>query len=80
MQKKEADNQNAVEKEAIERNLALAQLTERRCDNVVTSSWLTLSQRCGTVENESCGDVGFRHCDNVAVRRCQDVATTSLQH
>ena len=41
------------------------QLAQRRCDNVVTTSLLTLSQRCGTVENESCADV--------------DVATTLLQ-
>ena len=33
------------------------QLAQRRCDNVVTTSWLTLSKRCGTVENESCRDV-----------------------
>ena len=49
----------------------LTQLAQRLCNNVVTTSWLTLSQRCGTVENESCGDV--------AVQRCQDVATTLLQ-
>ena len=55
------------------------QLALRRCDNVVTMSLLTLSQRCGTVENESCVDVGFRGCDNVALRRYQDVATTLLQ-
>ena len=48
-------------------------------DNHVTTSLLTLSQRCGTVENESCADVGFRGCDNVALRRYQDVATTLLQ-
>ena len=29
----------------------VTQLAQRRCDNVVTTSWLTLSQRCGTVEN-----------------------------
>ena len=40
---------------------------------------LTLSQHCGTVENESCADVGFRRCDNVALRRYQDVTTTLLQ-
>ena len=56
-----------------------AQLAQRRCDNVVTTSLLTLSQRCGTVENESCTDVSFRRCDNVALQRCQDVATTLLQ-
>ena len=47
--------------------------------DVVTTSMLTLSQRCGTVENESCADVGFQHCDNVTLRRHQDVATTLLQ-
>ena len=40
---------------------------------------LTLSQRWGTVENESCADVGFRR-DNVALRRYQDVDTTLPQH
>ena len=45
------------------------QLAQRRCDNVVTTSLLTLSQRCGTVENESCADVGFRHFDNATLRR-----------
>ena len=40
---------------------------------------LTLSQRCGTVENESCADVGFQRCDNVTLQRYQDVATTLLQ-
>ena len=55
------------------------QLAQRCCDNVVTTSWLTLSQRCGRVENEGCTDVSFRRCDNVAVRRCQDVSTTLLQ-
>ena len=54
-------------------------MAQRSCDNVVTTSWLTLSQRCGTVENESCDDVGLRRCDNVAAPRCQDVATTLLQ-
>ena len=39
----------------------------------------TLSQRCGTVENESCADVSFRRCDNVALQRFQDVVTTLLQ-
>ena len=57
-----------------------AQLAQRRCDSVVTTSLLTLSQRCGTVENASCTDVSFRRCDNVALQRCQDVATTSPQH
>ena len=47
--------------------------------DVVTTSLLTLSQRCGTVENESCTDVSFRRCDNVALQRCQDVASTLLQ-
>ena len=44
---------------------------------------IALSQRCGTVENESCAVVSFRRYDNVALRRYQDVATTlleSLQH
>ena len=57
----------------------VSQLAQRRCDNVVTTSLLTLSQRCGTVENESCTDVSFRCCDNVALQRCQDVASTLLQ-
>ena len=35
--------------------------------DVVTTSWLMLSQRCGKVENESCGDVSFRRCANVVV-------------
>ena len=55
------------------------QLAQRRCDNVVTTPLLTLSQRCGTVENESCADVSFRRCDNVAVQCCQDVATKLLR-
>ena len=59
--------------------LVSSQLAQQRCDNVVTTLWLTLSQHCGTVENESCADVSFRRSDNVAVRRCQDVATTLLQ-
>ena len=46
----------------------------------VTTSWLTLSQGCGKVENDSCGDVSFRRCSNVVVPRCHNVATTSLQH
>ena len=37
-----------------------AQLAQRRFDNIVTTSLLTLSQRCDTVKNESCADVGFR--------------------
>ena len=53
--------------------------SQRPCDNVATTSWLMLSQRCGTVENESCAGVSFPRCDNVAVRCCQDVATTLLQ-
>ena len=48
----------------------VSQLAQQRCDNVVITSWLTLSQRCGKVKNESCGDVSFRRCDNVVVRRC----------
>ena len=56
-----------------------SQLAERRCDNVATTSLLTLSRRCGTVENESCTDVSFRRCDNVALQRYQDVASTLLQ-
>ena len=55
------------------------QLAQRRCDNIVTTSLLMLSQRCGTIENESCADVGFGRCDNVALRRYQDVAATLLQ-
>ena len=51
----------------------------QRCDNVVTTSSLTSSQRCGKFENESCGDPSFRRCDNVVVRHCQDIATTLLQ-
>ena len=47
--------------------------------DVVTSSLLTLSQRCNTVENESCADVGFQRCDNVTLRRYQEFATTLLQ-
>ena len=39
----------------------------------------TLSQRGGTVKNESCAEAGFRHCDNVALRRYQDVTITLLQ-
>ena len=54
-------------------------LAQRRCDNVVTTLVLTLSQRYDTVKNESCAYVGFRNCDNVALRRSQDVTTTLLQ-
>ena len=39
----------------------------------------TLSQRGGTVKNESCAEAGFRRCDNVALRRYQDVTITLLQ-
>ena len=58
---------------------APSQLAQRRYDNVVTTSLLTLSQSCGTVENESYTDVGFRRCDKVALRHYEDVATTLLQ-
>ena len=54
------------------------QLAKQRCDNVVTTSWLTLSQRCGMVKNESCGNDGLRRCDIVAVQRCHKVAITTL--
>ena len=37
--------------------LITAHPAQRRCDNVATTSWLMLRQRCSTVENESCGDV-----------------------
>ena len=56
------------------------QLSQWRCDNVVTTSLLTLWQCFGLVKNESCADVSFRRCDNVALRRYQDVATTLLQY
>ena len=56
------------------------QLAQPRCDNVVTTPLLTLSQRCGTVENESCTDVSFRRCDKIALRCFHNVATTSRQH
>ena len=56
-----------------------SQLAQPRCDNVVTTSLLTLSQRCGMVENESCTDVSLRRCDKVALQRCQDVAAKLLQ-
>ena len=56
-----------------------SQLAQRRCDNLLTRSLLTLSQRCGTVKNESCTDVSLRRCDNVALQRCQDLASTLLQ-
>ena len=36
-----------------------AQLAQQRCNNIVRTSFLTLSQRCDMVENESCADVGF---------------------
>ena len=56
-----------------------SQLAQRRCDNVLTTLLLTLSQCCGMVEKESCTEVNFRRCDNVALQRCQDVASTLLQ-
>ena len=54
-------------------------------DDHVTTSLLTLSRRCGTVENQSCADVGFRRCDNVALqrslsRRCHKVPATMPQN
>ena len=55
------------------------QLAQRRCDNVVTTAWLTLSQRCGTVENERCCNVGLLHCQDVVKtlpQCCYNVATT----
>ena len=55
------------------------QLAQGHCHNVVTTSLLTLSQRCGMVENESCTNVSFWRCNNVALQRCQDVAATLLQ-
>ena len=45
----------------------ITQMPQQRFHNVVTTSWLTLSQHWGMVENES--------CDNVM----SDVATTLLQ-
>ena len=48
------------------------QLAQRRCDNVVTTSLLTLSQRCGSVENESCTNVG----PTTLPQRCYNVDTT----
>ena len=56
-----------------------SQLAQRRFDNVETTSLLTLSERCYTVENESCTDVSSRRCGKVALQRCQDVASTLLQ-
>ena len=56
-----------------------SQLAQRRFDNVETTSLLTLSERCGTVENESCTDVSSRRCYKVALQRCQDVGSTLLQ-
>ena len=56
------------------------QLEHRRCNNVVPTSLLTLSQRSVTFENENYADFIFRRYHNVAVRRCQDVAATSPQH
>ena len=58
---------------------ASSQLGQRRCHNVIITSWLTLSQRCGTVKNESCSNVGLQRCDNIVVWCSQDVATTLLQ-
>ena len=58
------------------RLLLCATIATMSCRNNL--SWLTLSQRCGTVKNESCGDVGLRRCDNLGERRCQDVAITLL--
>ena len=57
----------------------ILELAQRGCGNVVTTSRLTLSQRCGKLGNKSCGDVSFHRCDNIVARRCQDVATTLLQ-
>ena len=56
------------------------QLVQPRCHNVVTTPLLTLSQRCGTVENESCTDVSFRRCDKIALQCFHNVATMSWQH
>ena len=60
-----------------------SQLAQWRCDNVVTTSWLTLSQHCGTVENESCGDVGpdvvtvlLSNIVKTLPQRCYNVDTT----
>ena len=39
----------------------------------------TLSQRGGTVKNESCTEAGFQRCDSVAIRRYQDGTITLLQ-
>ena len=44
------------------------QLAQRRCENVVTTSLLTLSQRCDTVVNE------------VVPTSVSDVVTTSLSN
>ena len=56
----------------------LTQLAQRRCDNVATTSLLTLSQRCGTVENESCTDVvtSLSNVVKTLPQRCYNVATT----
>ena len=59
--------------------LVFPQLAQWRCDNIVTKSLLTLSQRCGTIENKSCADVSFWRCDNVPLQRCQGVSITLLQ-
>ena len=55
------------------------QLAQRRYGNVVTTSLLTLSQRWGTVENDSYADVSIRRCHNVALRHCQETTTMLLQ-
>ena len=55
------------------KGFALSQLAQRRCENVVTTSWLKLSQRCGLVENESCSDVGLQRCGNVRQQRCHNL-------
>ena len=59
------------------------QLAERRCDNVVTTLLLTLSQCCDTVENEvvptSVSDVVTTSLSDVIKtlpQRCCNVATT----
>ena len=67
-------SQNSQENACVKSRLA-----QRRFDNVETTLLLTLSERCGTVENESCTDVSSRRCYKVALQRCQDVASTLLQ-
>ena len=61
------------------KNAFYFQLRQQLCDNVVTTSLLTLLQRCGKVENGSCIDASFRRCDNVFVGLCQCVATKLSQ-